>query len=150
MLRINQHQTLQRFAIDYTQYLKDIAPKNTGNLADSLQFDVELTPDDPQVSIDGANYAKYLDMGVNGTEVNHNSIFSFGGKMPPIASVEDYANSIGASPWAIAKTIQKKGITPTMFISNEVENKIDRLADDYIDAVWQDFKQDNKNPNTRR
>jgi hypothetical protein len=150
MLRINQNKTLQRFAIDYLQYLKDTAPKKTGNLADSLQFDVELTPDDPQVSIDGFEYAKYMDQGVNGTENNFGSIFSFGDKMPPIASVQDYANSIGANPYALAKSIQKKGIEPTMFITQEIENKTERLADDYIEAVWQDFEFDNRRPNTRR
>jgi hypothetical protein len=146
MTNINRSTSIQNFINEYIQLLRDTAPANTGALADSFEATIENTPQSDSIFIDGLNYAMFQNFGVNGTEVNYNSPFTFN-KLPKVEIFQGIANQLGISPWAIAKSIFKKGIAPTLFISNEIDNKVELFADDYTEATWDDFYEDNKNPN---
>lgn len=142
----NQIQSLNNFITSYVDRLKAAAPKNTGALANSFAGQFNVGNGGYEIGIDSLSYAKFVDAGVNGTDVKRGSIFSFSNKMVPIASVQNFADSIGVSPYAIAKSIQRNGIKPSLFASNTVENELNNFGDDMAKAVWDDFYVDNKEP----
>jgi hypothetical protein len=145
----NQTQSLNNFIGSYIDKLKATAPKNTGTLSNSFTGEFSVANGGFEVGIDAVAYAKFVDAGVNGTEVNRGSIFSFSNKMVPIASVQNIADSIGVSPYAIAKSIQRNGIKPSLFGTNTVETEVNNLGDDMAKATWDDFQTDNKEPDRK-
>ncbi len=124
---------------------------DTGRLdRDMYAGDIEVDGTKLAVDIFIPNYGMYLDQGVNGTEVNHGSPFSYRGKMPPVAKLLAWArrranraqkykpvsklekkdnkvnkmvsdaSNYRSLAFAIGKSIQKKGIKPTKFFSKAV------------------------------
>jgi tRNA uridine 5-carbamoylmethylation protein Kti12 len=133
---INLSQTLQQFANELVQELKQNAPKNTGALSNSIKTIVT----DDSLSIEMAGYADFVNKGINGKENNRGSIYSFRNKKPPISSISSYAKSIGANPYALQKSIYKNGIKPSLFIDNTItDKKIDELADKLINNIIQNI-----------
>ena len=142
MLRDYQIQTLFKYAQEIEDSLKAKAPNFTGDLRNSIKF--EVNNDATGFSIFMNDYGKFVDEGVNGTEVSRGSSFSFGTKRPPIASVSSFAKSIGANPDALATSIWKKGIRPTHFIQESIDSVIvDRLADELAESFWEDYYKEN-------
>jgi hypothetical protein len=142
----NQIQSLNSFITSYIDKLKAKAPQNTGTLANSFTGEFNVVNDGFDIGIDAMAYAKFVDAGVNGTEVDRGSIFSYVNRMVPIASVQNIADSVGVSPYAIAKSIQRNGIRPTLFATNTIENEVNNFGDDMAKAIWDDFNVDNKEP----
>ena len=133
---INLSQTLQQFANELVQELKQNAPKNTGALSNSIKTIVT----DDSLTIEMAGYADFVNKGINGKENNRGSIYSFKNKKPPISSISSYAKSIGANPYALQKSIYKNGIKPSLFIDNTItDKKIDELADKLINNIIQNI-----------
>jgi tRNA uridine 5-carbamoylmethylation protein Kti12 len=133
---INLSQTLQQFANELVQELKQNAPKNTGALSNSIKTIVT----DDSLTIEMAGYADFVNKGINGKENNRGSIYSFRNKKPPISSISSYAKSIGANPYALQKSIYKNGIKPSLFIDNTItDKKIDELADKLINNIIQNI-----------
>jgi len=133
---INLSQTLQQFANELVQELKQNAPKNTGALSNSIKTIVT----DDSLTIEMAGYADFVNKGINGKENNRGSIYSFRNKKPPISSISSYAKSIGANPYALQKNIYKNGIKPSLFIDNTItDKKIDELADKLINNIIQNI-----------
>lgn len=124
---------------------------DTGRLdRDMYAGDIEVNGSVLGLNIWVPQYGIYLDQGVNGTEVNHGSPFSYRGKMPPAAKLLAWArrranravkykptsklerkdnkinkmvsdaNKYRSLAFAMAKSIQKKGIKPTKFFSKAV------------------------------
>ena len=133
----NQIQRLDDFLTGYVNYLKQKVPNKTGALSNSIEFGIEQTTNTYNIGIYALSYAKFNDAGVNGTEVNRGSIFSFADKMPPISAFES-----AESPWAVAKSIQKKGFSPSLFISDTVEEKINQLGNEVMEGLWEDFAEE--------
>ena len=142
----NQIQRLDTYLTEYVNFLKQTAPNKTGKLSESFEFTIGQTPDRFDIGIYGMSYAKFMDAGVNGTLTDRGSQFSFKDKMPPISAFPQATN-----PWAVAKSIQAKGIAGTRFISNTVDEKVNELADELIKGIWEDFKEqeDLKNKNEK-
>jgi hypothetical protein len=132
----NLNQTLIKYAEQYVQELKQRAPKNTGALANSINYRVT----DNSIKIEMNSYGDFLDKGINGIDNSYGSIYSFKDKKPPISSISNYASSIGANPYALQNSIFKKGIRPTNFIQDTInENSINRMAPEIVDAILQDI-----------
>jgi hypothetical protein len=144
---LNLRKNIESFINGYVERLNNTAPKNTGALANSLEPTIEITEDGISIGIDALNYAKFQDMGVNGTEVTYNSPFTFS-KKPSIDGLKGFATQIGVSPFALSNSIFKKGIRPTFFATNNIDSEVGNLGDAVIDGMWEDFFEDNKQPNT--
>lgn len=135
---VNQYKSIQEFVNTLSDEIKGDAPSNTGNLRKSIEGDYVEVTNGFEISFIGTDYASFQDLGVNGTENNYGSPYTFS-KRPPISSVEGFANKYGINPYALATSIMKKGIRPKMFITNNVNQNIDEFADDYREALWVDY-----------
>lgn len=127
--------------------------KSSGDLERSLQLtEITETNNIYSVGIKAAEYASYLDEGVNGWKVNRNSRFQFKTKgtregSPMFLALKKYANREGLSArnvkvgisdrerkgmklqnletkniLALAANIKRQGIKPTRFWSNATED----------------------------
>lgn len=79
-------------------------------------------------------YLDFQSKGVNGVEVTHNSPYSFKPGVenaPPPSALKDWSESRGLNPFAVSKSLQKKGITPKRLWEDEV----DELAKKVTEAV---------------
>mgnify|MGYP006364330493 CR=1 FL=1 len=132
----NRHQSIASFFERYVSALKQEAPNNSGALSESINY----TVNDNVISIEMMSYGEFLEEGINGTENNVGSIYSFKDKKPPISSIESYAKSIGANPFALQNSIFKNGIRPKTFIKDKLDSNLDTFADEYIEAYWEDYK----------
>jgi len=146
MIGNNQLITLNQFVNQFISNLRneiDNKTSGTGTLSNSIKFNNLINIDSIEIQIDSENYATFIDKGVNGTETSYGSPYSFTeDTLPSIQGLTPLANRIGASPWALAKSIQKKGIEPKQITIN-IEKNLNNFANLYTDALWKDFK--NKN-----
>lgn len=122
--------------------------------------DIEIEGSTRYLDIMIPEYAIYQDRGVNGTEVNHGSPYSYKNKMPPLAPLLAWArrragralkykptsklerkdqrvkkmvsesNNYRSLAFAIGKSIQKKGIKPSKDFTRAVESTEKRFAKD--------------------
>lgn len=79
-------------------------------------------------------YLDFQSKGVNGTEVNHNSPYSFKDgpeNAPSPKALESWSERRGLNAFAVSKSIQKKGITP----KNLWEGEVEKLADDVGEEI---------------
>jgi hypothetical protein len=162
MLGRNQHRTIEEFFTRYTSELINRVPLSSGALADSIDYIVN-EEDNGGVSIDLTMlyYGKYIDKGVNGWSKSWGSPYSYKTKMPPPSSLDKWIVKKGIAPrnngkftsrkslqFAIANSIFKNGIRPTLFLSRDYDVKMDEFAEIFTEAVWNDFADDmNKNNN---
>jgi hypothetical protein len=133
----NQHKSIVNFFDSFVRELKQDAPKNTGELEKSISYDIN----DDKIEVEMLAYGNLLEEGINGTERNVGSIYSFTDKKPPISAISDYAKSIGANPYALQNSIFKKGIRPKRFIKPNLDENINNFVDQYAEAVWEDIKE---------
>jgi hypothetical protein len=139
----NRLTTIQTFINRYVNYVKERVPKNTGALEDSIVANINTVGENQEIQIDALNYATFQNFGVNGTENDYGSPYTFR-TIPNIEAFQGLANQLGISPWAIAKSVMKKGIAPTFFATNNLDTQVEIFADDYSEATWEDFYEDNK------
>lgn len=90
-----------------------------------------------------ADYGKFVDQGVNGTQVTRGSKFNF--RQTSIKGVayhiKPWATSKGIqNPWGVATNIVKKGIKPRPFFDSVIQSRINILGEaitqgmaDYMD-----------------
>lgn len=140
---MNKAVTIQRFIDEYVNKLKSRAPVFTGALRDSISGVYQFNGDDVKIIISTLDYGVYQDLGVNGTENNWGSPFSFN-KLPNVSAFNQLGNSLGVSPWAIAKSVLRNGIRPTYFITRDIDEEINDLGDMYVEAVWNELEEKNK------
>lgn len=121
----NLHTSLREVGESLSNRLKSLVPVSTGRLKNSISYRVNKN----ELEIVAEDYFKYLDKGVNGTEVNYGSLYSFRTKMPP-TSVPTLSDK-----FAIATSIFKKGIKPHNFTKN-----LDTQDDKIVDGLSEDIK----------
>jgi len=134
MLGINTSKWLQ----NYLQKLKMRVPRNTGALSKSIKGKADETGDNLVITIEALEYFAYLDQGVSGTDRKFDTPFSYKSKMPPASAFKSYSNTLGGQ-FAIAKSIQQKGIKPRNFFISKLGDDTDGLAgavvDDFFDET---------------
>ena len=130
----------------YLQKLKIRVPRNTGSLSKSIKGEIKATPDMVEMEFVALDYFTYQDEGVNGTQVNRGSQFSYRDKMPPTSAFKSYSNSLGGQ-FAIAKSIQQKGIAPKRFFKEELENDMKDLPTAILSDIWDSFLDKNEKRN---
>lgn len=132
---VHVRQSLQQFANELVGLLKRRAPKSSGNLAKS--FDSKV--DDDSIEIEGSEYAKYIDKGVQGKNRKIKSEYGFGRKKPPISALMGLSKRSGINVYALQNSIFEKGIRPTFFMSKGLDNEYTEFSDELAEAVWEDF-----------
>lgn len=143
-----QKSALQNFLNTITGNLINRTPKNTGKLASSYEGSFDVNDTGFEVGIDGLSYGAFLDKGVNGLDVSYGSDYTFKG-YPNIGALQGYADSKGINVYALANSLYHKGIRPRGFISDNIDNDAATLGDAIIEAMWEDFYDDNKEPDKK-
>lgn len=130
----SQRKALQQIANDIVAALKKNAPSDSGKLKKSITGKVIRD----QIEIDMLGYGVINDMGINGTERNNGSPFSFSKKRPPIDALKGFAKRKGLNVWALQESLFKKGYKGSNFIQ-KLNKEFPDYASNYADAVWADF-----------
>jgi len=117
-------------------------------LYNSLDYDISQSSGTTSMSFNMADYGKFQDRGVSGTEKKYNTPYSYKSKMPPVKAFDKWVVRKGLAPrgkggkfasregikFAIAKSIYKKGIRPSMFFTKPFEAAFKRLPDELLEA----------------
>ena len=117
-------------------------------LYNSLGYDISQSSGTTSMSFNMADYGKFQDKGVSGTEKKYNTPYSYTSKMPPVKAFDKWVVRKGLAPrgkggkftsregikFAIAKSIYKKGIRPSMFFTKPFEAAFKRLPDELVEA----------------
>lgn len=147
--------SIQAYIDAMVEDIKAAAPNSSGELRNSIQADIVLTESSYEVNILMKDYGEYQDKGVNGTQVNWGSPYSFK-KMPPPSSLDKWVVNKGIAPrsgggqflsraglkFAIARSIMIKGIRPKNFIEPNVDPKLEGLANLTAEEIWDNFAEE--------
>ena len=145
-VEINQWKSIRTFLDTYVDEIKRNTPKFTGDLAQSISGEYVADGNNISISISANDYFNFVNEGVNGTENNYGSRFSYRDKKPPIGSITPYAKALGVSPYALATSIYKKGIRPKNIIDEiTLSNALDKLSQDMLEDIWDVFYEKNNN-----
>jgi hypothetical protein len=136
MQKDNQLTTINNFLNSLVNYLKDNTPRNTGALANSYKGNADING----IEVYGLNYFNFIEEGVNGTERNWGSPYSFSDKIPPASSFASY----GENRYAVARSVFKNGIRPRNIITSTFDSRVDKFGDDLIESIWDDFAEEEK------
>ena len=130
---------------------KGFSKFSTANLERSISvLPIEKTSDGWVISIQWEDYGTYQDAGVSGTEsgtslgsqLGYGKNFKYTNSQPPAHVFEQYAKANGVSPYAIAKSIFKKGIKATKWASNTIESReFDALLDNIAELIVNQYEE---------
>ncbi len=108
------------------------------NLLNSIGFTQDDTLDG-NITFNMAEYGKFIDEGVNGIQESQGSQFSFKGNYKGTAvAIKQWADSKGLNNWAVAHSIQKKGIQPRRFFNSVIESRIPNL-EQLLDTAYRTY-----------
>ena len=143
---------LNKFAKYVIQQSRSNLTKGKKNVSkelyNSLEFKVSKSGETTSLAFEMADYGKYQDKGVSGTKTKYNTPYKYTSKMPPVKAFDKWVVRKGIAPrgsggqfakreglkFAIAKTIFKKGIRPSLFFTKPFEAAFKRLPDELVEA----------------
>ena len=86
-----------------------------------------------------ADYGQFQDEGVDGTNNSYNSPFKFKGNWKGTAHfIKPWADAKGLNSFAVARSIQAKGIKPRPFFKSVVESRLPQL-EVVINETYQNY-----------
>ena len=98
------------------------------NLINSIGLNQDDTLDG-NITFKMFDYGKFLDEGVNGLTNNFGSQFSYRGNVKGMgAALKPWADSKGINAWAVANSLQSKGLQPRRFFNSVIESRLPDLA----------------------
>tara|TARA_R110000796_G_scaffold203749_1_gene320008 strand:+ start:519 stop:1028 length:510 start_codon:yes stop_codon:yes gene_type:complete len=114
----------------------------------SLGYEVNESAKTTSLAFEMVDYGKFQDRGVSGKNKKYNTPYSYTNKMPPPQAFDKWVVRKGIAPrskggkftsreglkFAIAKSIYKNGIRPSMFFTKPFEAAFKRLPDELIEA----------------
>jgi hypothetical protein len=117
-------------------------------LYNSLGYEISQSGSTMSLGFDMVDYGKFQDRGVSGTEKKYNTPYKYTNKMPPAKAFDKWTVRKGIAPrgkggkfekrkglnYAIAKSIYKKGIRPSMFFTKPFAAAFKRLPDELVEA----------------
>ena len=124
-------------------------------LYESLGYDLKVMPNSFSMAFLMENYGEYQDKGVSGTEVKYNTPYKYTNKMPPPRAFSQWVvrkrlqeTTDASDPFvrrkglqfAIAKSIFKKGIKPSLFFTKPFEAAFKNLPNDIVEAYGLDVE----------
>ena len=134
-----------------TQSNKNVSKR----LYESLGYELKVMPNSFSMAFLMENYGEYQDKGVSGTEVKYNTPYKYTNKMPPPSAFSQWVVRKGLKgtrdasgrfvsrkglQFAIAKSIFKKGIKPSLFFTKPFEAAFKNLPDDIVEAYGLDME----------
>lgn len=88
---------------------------------------------DGDISFFMADYGQFLDKGVNGILSAYATSYSYSGDPQKIrkmgGALKPWADSKGINPWALAWSLQRKGLEPRRFFDSVVEARLGTLGE---------------------
>jgi hypothetical protein len=149
---------LNRFAKDVVaNSRKNLAKKGaSGNLSKSLDYKLSIHQNSFSLELLMEDYGKFVDKGVSGTEKKYNTPYSYTGKYKMInpkaldkwvlrRGLKGTRNAKGqfvsrkSLKFAIATSIYKKGIKPSLFFTKPFKNAFKDLPTELVDAFMLDL-----------
>jgi hypothetical protein len=74
-------------------------------------------------------YGEFLDEGVNGTRSAYATQYQYRGNWKGMGfALTKWADSKGLNPYAVAWSLQEKGLKPRRFFKSVIESRVDDLA----------------------
>lgn len=142
---------LNEFGKDYVNFLKKQLQQRgkvaSGKLLKSIGYKIRDLKTQTVLTINFAEYLKYVDKGVNGTRRNRNSPFSFTGQktMINIKQLTKWVTIKGLpknSVFPIAKKIYREGIEGENFIDNFENDFYREIVAVLRDEIPQELEKD--------
>lgn len=147
----------KRFVAQQSRSRLSKAKKNDSKgLYKKLGGVLKVSPNSFNLSWD-LGYGTFQDKGVSGTEKKYNTPYSYKSKMPPISPLADWAKRKGIRlrddkgkfqkgnyktiGFLIARSIQKKGLKPSLFFTKPFEQGFKKLPDEVIEAYGLDIEE---------
>ena len=135
--------------------LKKMGKDTSGKLSNSIKGDVKEMPNSIGVYFEMEPYGNFQDKGVSGTQRKFDTPYSYKSKMPPPSAFDKWIVKKGIAPrsasgkfqsrkglqFAIARTIFKQGIKPSLFFTRPFEAAYKTLPDALIDKYGLDAEQ---------
>jgi len=135
--------------------LQKMGKDTSGKLSNSIKGDVKEMPNSIGVYFEMEPYGNFQDKGVSGTQTKYNTPYKYTNKMPPAKAFDKWAVKKGIAPrnvkgqfqsrkglqFALAKTIYKHGIKPSLFFTKPFEAAYKTLPDTLIDKYGLDAEQ---------
>jgi hypothetical protein len=143
---------LNKFAKYVIQQSRSNLSKGKKNVSkelyNSLGYEISQSDSTMYLGFDMVDYGKFQDRGVSGTEKKYNTPYKYTNKMPPAKAFDKWTVRKGIAPrgkggkfekrkglnYAIAKSIYKKGIRPSMFFTKPFAAAFKRLPDELVEA----------------
>ena len=132
--------------------LKRLKKDSSGKLSSSIQGEVKEFPNSIGVYFEMEEYGNFQDKGVSGKERKYNTEYSYKSKMPPPKAFDKWIVKKGIAPrdmkgkfqsrkglqFAIARSVFKYGIKPSLFFTKPFEKAFKKLPDVLIDKYGLD------------
>ena len=143
---------LNKFAKYVIQQSRSNLSKGKKNVSkelyNNLGYEISQSGSTMSLGFDMVDYGKFQDRGVSGTEKKYNTPYKYTNKMPPAKAFDKWTVRKGIAPrgkggkfekrkglnYAIAKSIYKKGIRPSMFFTKPFAAAFKRLPDELVEA----------------
>jgi hypothetical protein len=135
--------------------LQRMGKNSSGKLSNSIKGDVKEMPNSIGIYFEMEPYGNFQDKGVSGTERKFDTPYSYTTKMPPPSKLDKWIVKRGIAPrnvtgqfqsrkgiqFAIARSIFKYGIRPSLFFTKPFEAAYKTLPDTLIDKYGLDAEQ---------
>lgn len=121
------------------------------SLNNNMTFQSRAMKNSFSAYFDLSDYGLYQDQGVNGTEQNRGSRFSYGSRGPSqrmVSNIQDWMEDKGIDfkertakqkAWKIADNIIKRGLRQTLFFSDAYEQAFAELPEELVEAFGLDL-----------
>ena len=127
----------------------------SGKLSSSIKGEVKQMPNSIGVYFEMEPYGNFQDKGVSGTQRKFDTPYSYKSKMPPPSAFDKWIVKKGIAPrstsgkfqsrkglqFAIAKSVFRNGIKPSLFFTKPFEAAYKTLPDTLIDKYGLDAEQ---------
>jgi hypothetical protein len=156
----NVQQELNRFAKYVIQQSRTNLTKGKKNsskaLYNSLDYDLNVSPNSFSMSFLMEDYGVFQDKGVSGIKKKYNTPYSYTNKMPPPSKMDKWIVRKGLKgvrgkdgkfisrkslQFMIARSIYNKGIKPSLFFTKPFEKAFKNLDKDIIEAYKLDVEE---------
>jgi hypothetical protein len=135
--------------------LQRLGKDTSGKLSNSIKGEVKQMPNSIGIYFEMEPYGNFQDKGVSGTQRKFETPYSYKSKMPPPSAFDKWIVRKGIAPrsatgkfqsrkglqFAIAKSIFKYGIKPSLFFTKPFEEAYKTLPDTLIDKYGLDAEQ---------
>ena len=156
----NVQQELNRFAKYVIQQSRTNLTKGKKNsskaLYNSLDYDINVSPNSFSLSFLMENYGVFQDKGVSGIKKKYNTPYSYTNKMPPPSKMDKWIVRKGLKgvrgkdgkfisrkslQFMIARSIYNNGIKPSLFFTKPFKKAFTNLNKDIIKAYQLDVEE---------